>query len=741
MSSQKQVNLYAKLIKWLWICLLVMAMSIPLFFIAVQHNFLSLFGGMPALSELENPDPDIASIVFSSEGSVLGKYFSYNRNPVDYDELSIYLVQALVATEDRRYYRHSGIDLKGLVRAFINSFVLQRNREGGSTITQQLAKMLWETRSKKYEGRLGRIPGFRHLINKTKEWLIAIRIERSYTKEEILAMYFNTMPFGNNTFGIRVASRAYFNKLPAELDLHESALLVGVVNGPSFFNPIRHPERAVRRRNWVIRQMYVNKYIDRPLFEEFSGKPIGLNYFNETEPEGMAAFFVHTVLKNDLNRWAEDNGYNLNIDGLSIYTSIDSRMQQHAEKAVRDHLGELQQLFYADWGRTEPWNHLGETYIDLAWKRSSHYARLESQYGEGHDSISIIANTPVSMRVFAWTGDKDTVMTPLDSVKYFKKILHPGFMAMDPHNGHIKAWVGGSDYRYFKYDHVKQGKNQPGSTFKPFVYATAIENGYSPCYTATDAPVTFQSPGANPPFWMPENSSNAYNGQTMTLRQALGRSVNRIAAWMMSRVGVENVIDMARRLGIESELQPVMSLSLGTSDVSLFEMLGAYSVFVNDGAWTEPHALLKIEDKFGNVVYESSPKTKDAISEETAYVMLHMLRGTVEEEGGTARGLDPLLKENNEIGAKTGTTSDYADGWFIGITEDLVAGAWVGGDDRAIHFPNIVHGQGAVMAMPIWEKFMLEVYNDNALRIEKKPFERPSTPVSFNLDCEENMVE
>jgi len=741
MATRKQENFYSKIVKWLWIGLLAAVVSIPLFFLAVKYNFLNLFGGMPGLRELENPDPDLASVVYSADGVALGRYFSYNRNPVDYDELSPYLVQALVATEDRRYYSHSGIDLKGLVRAFVNSFVLRRNREGGSTITQQLAKMLWETRSERYEGFLSRIRGFDHLIVKTKEWLMAIRIERSYTKEEILGMYFNTMPFGNNAFGIRVASRTYFGKLPAELDLHEAALLVGVVNGPSFFNPLRHPERAKRRRNWVIRQMYVNGYIDWTQFEEFTGKPLGLNYSNETEADGMTAFFVHSVLKKEAMEWAEDNGYNLYRDGLRLITSIDSRMQKHAEKAVRTHMSELQELFYSDWGNVEPWRRLGDEYIEQAWKRSPRYAKLAAVYGPDHDSIDIIAHTPVNMRVFSWTGDRDTVMTPIDSVKYYKKILHAGFMAMDPHTGQIKAWVGGSDYSHFQYDHVKQGKNQPGSTFKPFVYATAIENGYSPCYTVTDAPVAFPNPGANPPFWMPENSSDAYNGQTMTLRQALGRSINRIAALMMSRVGVENVIDMARRLGVESELQPVMSLSLGTSDVSLFEMLGAYSAFVNAGGWIEPHALIRIEDKFGRTVYEASPRSKDALSEETAYLMLYMLRGAVEEEGGTARGLDPFLKENNEIGAKTGTTSDYADGWFIGVTEDLTAGVWVGGDDRAIHFPSIAHGQGAVMAMPIWEMFMMEVYNDPALRIEKKPFKRPSTPVSLNLDCEDAQEE
>lgn len=728
-------NLFGKIVKWLWLGLLVLVVSIPLFFFAVQLNVFNLFGGMPGLRELENPDPDIASVIYSSDGAPLGKYFSFNRNPVDYGELSPYLVQALIATEDRRYYNHSGIDFKGLIRAFINSFVLQSNREGGSTITQQLAKMLWETRSERYEGHLSQVRWLSPLFIKTKEWLMAIRIERSYTKDEILGMYFNTMPFGNNTFGVRVASRAYFNKLPHELDIHEAALLVGIVNGPSLFNPLRNPERALRRRNWVIRQMYVNDFIDQAAFEGYTAKPLDVHYSRETDTEGMAPHFIHTVLRKEINQWAEENLLSPERDGLKIYTSIDSRMQKYAEESVKEHMGWLQEVFYQDWGTANPWDRLGETYIEQAWRRSARYAALEKKYSSNPDSIAIFAHMPVRMRVFSWNGDVDTVMSPLDSVRYYKKILQSGFMAMDPHTGHIKAWVGGPDYRHFKYDHVKQGKNQPGSTFKPFVYATAIENGYSPCYPVTDAPVAFPNPGGEPPFWMPENASEEFNGQTMTLRQALGRSVNRVSAFMINRLGVENVIEMARRMGIESDLQPVLSLSLGTSDVSLMEMVGAYSVFINDGAWTEPHALLRIEDKYGNTVYQASPKSRDAISDETAYLMLYMLRGAVEEEGGTARGLDPFLKENNEIGAKTGTTSDYADGWFIGLTEDLAAGAWVGGDDRAIHFPGIRHGQGAVMAMPVWEKFMTKIYEDPGLKVEKKPFKRPQVPIAFDLDC------
>jgi penicillin-binding protein 1A len=713
MASKAVQNYYINVVKWLWKGFLIIVILIPLFFLSVKINLFNLYGGLPSLRDLENPDPDIASVILSADGDILGKYAIYNRSPVDYEELSPYLVQGLVATEDRRYYSHSGIDLVGLMRAFINSFVLQRNREGGSTITQQLAKMLWETRSERYEGYLSENKYLNHLIIKTKEWLVAIQIERSYTKNEIISMYFNTMPFGNNTFGVRVAALTYFNKLPSELDIHEAALLVGIVNGPSLFNPIRHPERATRRRNWVIRQLYTNNYINRELYENNLAKDLSLNITREDHTEGMATYF-RAVLREELRPWARTNGINLDRDGVKIYTSIDSRIQKHAEDAVKKHMAWLQEAFNREWNNSNPWDSFGgDEYVDRVWKRSGHYLNLIKKYGMNSDSLEIMAREPQRMRVFTWSGEKDTIMTPLDSIKHYKKMLQTGFMAMEPHSGQIKAWVGGIDIRHFQYDHVKMGKNQPGSTFKPILYATAVENGYSPCFPLKDAPVTYPNPGGSPPFWTPENSSEKYNGETMTMRQALARSINRIAASMIQRVGIDNVVDMAQRLGISSALTPVMSLSLGSSDVSLMEMVGAYSVFVNDGVWIEPHALLRIEDKYGNILYEASPKSRDAISDETAYTMLYMLRGLVEEEGGTGQGLDPFLRQDNEIGGKTGTTSDHADGWFIGVTEDLVAGAWVGGDDRAIRFKNIQHGQGAVMAMPIWEKFMINVYKDS----------------------------
>lgn len=723
----------------MWKGVLIILILIPLFFISVNYNLFNLYGGLPGLSELENPDPDLASVIYSEDGVILGKYFSFNRNPIDFDDLSPNLVNALIATEDRRYLSHSGIDLIGLTRAFVNYVILQKNREGGSTITQQLAKMLWETRSEKYEGHLSKVPNLNGLLIKTKEWLVAIKIERSYTKKEIISMYFNTMPFGNNTYGIKVAAKTYFNKLPSELNIHEAALMVGIVNGPSLFNPVRHPERSIKRRNWVIWQMFNNDYIARNEYEKHKNADLDLNFTRENHSQGLAPYF-RMVLRQQLKPWAEQQGFNLDKGGLSIYTSLNSRMQTYAEQAMQAHMKKLQNLFFEHWQGQEPWTDQNfqplEGYIERVWRQTDYYRQLIIKYGPTSDSIGYYANVPKKMTVFSWEGEKDTLMSSLDSIRYFKQFLHAGMMAMDPHTGQIKAWVGGLNYKYWQYDHVKQGKNQPGSTFKPIVYATAIENGYSPCFEVVDAPVTFPNPGANPPNWTPRNATTQYNGQKMTLKQAMARSVNRIAAFIMNKIGPENVVDMARRLGIESDLEPVMSLSLGSSDVSLYEMIGAYSTFVNDGTWIEPYGLLRIEDKFGNVIYQKNPTTREAISEENAYIMLDMLRGTVEQHGGTAYRLAPELKENNQIGAKTGTTSDFADGWFIGVTEDLVAGVWVGGDDRSVRFKTIQDGQGAVMAMPVWQYFMLKVYQDTQLNIKKKPFMQPKRPISLELDCD-----
>ncbi|MFW5761958.1 MAG: transglycosylase domain-containing protein, partial [Cyclobacteriaceae bacterium] len=525
MKLKEKFRGLSRLTRITWILFIALVLIIPIYYWSVKVNLFNLYGELPSLESLENPDPVLASLLISSDGKTLDKYFQLNRNPVDYDELSPYLEQALVGTEDRRFYSHSGIDLIGLTRAFVSTVILMRNPQGGSTITQQLAKMLWETRSEEYQGILSKIPYLNLLIIKTKEWIIAVQIEKSYTKKEIISMYFNTMPFGNNTFGIKVAAETYFNKQPIHLQVHEAALLVGILNGPSFFNPVRHPERAQRRRNWVLRQMYKNGYITETTYQKALENGLDLKYRPQGRQDDLIAY-LKGVLRTELRSWAAKNNFDLYQDGLKIYTTIDSRMQNYAEEAVQSHLRYLQNAFNAEWQGREPWAG-DKDYIQRIWRNTDYYRQLVRRFGANSDSVRFYANLPRPQSVFSWDGEKEVNMSPLDSIRYYKKFLHTGFMAMNPSNGQIKAWVGGIDYNYFKYDHVKQGRNQPGSTFKPFVYTTAIANGYSPCFKIMDAPVTYEIPGADPPYWTPNNATDKYDGEFVTLKQALRRSMNR----------------------------------------------------------------------------------------------------------------------------------------------------------------------------------------------------------------------
>jgi len=739
MGLKQKFNKLSRLTRFFWKFFIILVLLAPIYYWSVKIDLFNLYGGLPSLESLENPNPDLASLLISSDGKTLDKYYQLNRNPVDYDELSPYLVHALVGTEDRRFYTHSGIDLIGLTRAFVSTAILMRAPQGGSTITQQLAKMLWETRSAEYEGVLSQIPYLKLLIIKTKEWIVAVQIEEAYTKKEIISMYFNTMPFGNNTFGIKVAAETYFNKQPIQLQVHEAALLVGVLNGPSFFNPVRHPERAKDRRDWVLRKLFVNGYITEEVYQESLKKGLDLN-FRPHDRENDLIAYLKGVLRADLRAWAAQNNFNLYQDGLRIYTTIDSRMQKHAEAAVRSHMKYLQKAFNLEWKGREPWSQDPE-YVDRIWKTTAHYRQLARKYGASSDSVAFYARLPRPQKVFSWNGEKDMKMSPLDSIRYYKKFLHTGFMAMDPANGQIKAWVGGIDYNYFKYDHVRQGKNQPGSTFKPFVYTTAIANGYSPCFKIMDAPITYDLPGADPPYWTPQNATDKFNGELVTLKEALRRSMNRITAMMMNKLGPENVVETARRMGIKSQLNPVMSLSLGSSDVSVHEMVGAYATFANQGVWNEPYVIARIEDKYGNILMQNVPQKEEAVSAETAYTMLQMLKGTIYETDGTAYRINDQLKSKVEMAGKTGTTSDYADGWFMGITPRLVAGAWVGGDDRYIRFTSFRYGQGAVMALPIWEQFMQQVYNDSEIKFNKVRFSKPSYSLKTTIDCEQEEEE
>lgn len=724
-------------IKWIWLSIALVFACITIWTYAVASDSLGLFGGMPGTDNLANPKSELASEVYSSDGLLLGKYFRENRSPVRYEEISPNLIKALLATEDIRFELHSGIDLKGTFA--ILWYLVRFDRRGSSTLTQQLAKNLFSTRSELYQGSLSGIPGLRTAIVKTKEWITAVKLERTYTKQEILTMYLNTVHFGSNSYGIKTAARTFFNTNPDKLTLEQSAVLVGVLKAPTLYSPIYNPERSLARRNTVLDQMYKYKFLTEAEAESLKKLPIDTRQYRvENHNEGFATYF-RTELKKDLLKFCREKGYDLYSDGLKIYTTINSRMQRYAEQAVDSHMRYQQAVFFKYWKGKNPWvdengNELKDFILQAA-RRTSLFQAYKEQYGGREDSAIMAFKRPMRTTLFTYSGGKDTLISPWDSIAYTKHFLHAGMMSMDPYTGHIKAWVGGINYKFFKYDHVRQGKRQPGSAFKPIVYATAMDNGFTPCTEMVDAPTTFYNEETNT-YWTPKNSDGKYSGERMTLRKAMAQSINSIAAQVMKKLGPERVVDFARKLGIESPLDPVPALCLGASDVSVFELVSAYSTFVAGGTWTKPYYLVRIADKNGNTLTTFNPEKKEVISEETAYMMVHMLMGSTRERNGTALGLHRLGNTlvNNEVGGKTGTTSNYSDGWFVGITKSLVTGIWVGGEDRSIHFRSFNLGQGSKMAMPIWSYYMDKVYADKTLGIEKGPFKRPAN-LSVDLTC------
>jgi penicillin-binding protein 1A len=734
-TVHKQHRSLKKLIWGMWVSFLLFLSTVSLYIYTVQVNLWNLYGALPSLAVLENPENDLSSELYAADGVLLGKYFRNNRSPVAYEEISQNVINALLATEDYRFETHAGVDLKGLYRAFLLSILLQKNRGGGSTLTQQLAKNLFKTRSERYKGLLSNIPLIKTIIVKTKEWIVAVQLERAYTKKEIITMYLNTVSFGSNTFGLKVAAKTFFNTTPELLSVEQAALLVGLLKAPSHYSPIRYPDRARQRRDAVLAQLYKYQLLAQEDYDLLKKNPIALEYKVEDHNVGLATYF-RAATRDFLLQWAHQHGYDLFEDGLKIYTTIDSCLQKYAEEAVTAHMQVLQSSFEQHWEGCNPWidqkgNEI-EGFIETAAKHTAYYKQLVEAYGEDKDTIDTLMNTPTATQLFSWKGEVDTVMSPMDVVRYNKRLLHTGFMAMDPHTGHIKAWVGGINYKHFQYDHVMQGKRQPGSAFKPIVYAAAIDNGYMPWQEVVDAPVTFRVPG-NPPTWTPRNWNKKYTGEKMTLRRAMARSINSITAYLMKQLGPELVVDYAKRLGINSPLEPVPALCLGTGDVSVYELVGAYSAFMNKGVWTAPLFITRIEDKNGRVLETFVPQKREAISEKTAYLMIHMLKGTMEEPGGTSIGIARALKEDNEICGKTGTTSNQSDGWFVGMARGLCAGVWVGGEDRCIHFRTLGLGSGARTARPIWEKFILSIYADPELPYNKGPLLDYAKPIDVDI--------
>ena len=733
-----------KTIKYLWIAFIGGFFGFILFVWMLSINFLGLFGSLPDFKALENPDSELASELYSADGLLLGTYFRENRSPVTFDELSPNLVNALIATEDVRFEDHSGIDMTAMVRVFVKSILLGQDSGGGSTLSQQTAKNLFKTRNDDNQGILSSIPGLRMLIVKTKEWIVATQLEKSYTKNEILTLYLNTSEFGSNAYGIKTAAKTFFRKTPAELNVQESAVLVGLFKAPTYYSPVFNPENSLRRRNTVMGQMYRNDLLTETEYDSLFKLPIELDYSVSNQNQGLATYF-REVVKADLIKWTKENlksdgsSYDLYGDGLKIFTTIDSRMQRYAEESVDEHMKSLQATFFKEMGTRDPWvdgnNQIIPNFIEDQVKRTEAYRLLKQRYGNEVDSIEFRLNEKKKMKVFSWEkGEIDTLMSTMDSMRYYKKFLQTGFVSMDPHTGHIKAWVGGMDHKYFKFDHVKQGKRQPGSTFKPFVYAAAIENGYSPCYTVVDQPVEVYIPGQ--PAWSPSNADGKFSYDKMTIRKAMAQSVNSITAYMMKKLSPKIIVETARRLGITSDLEEVPSLALGVNDVSIFEMVGAFGTFANKGEHTTPYYIDRIEDKNGNVIQQFTPKKRPAMSEEHAYLMLYMLRGGFEESDGTSQGVSYAIREGNELGGKTGTTQNASDGWYMGVSKDLVSGTWVGGDDRAIHFRSWTAGQGSKTARPIWVKFMTKVYEDKSLQYTKGAFPRPERPLSIEINCD-----
>lgn len=756
---------YWKFFVIFWSVLLVGIIGVFVFFWLISAGKL---GFMPTFEELENPNNRFASEVYFADGPIMNRYFEKeNRKYIEYREIPQSVIDALIATEDVRFYDHSGIDVRGLFRVAKGLLTANTSAGGGSTISQQLAKMLFPRESD--------LNVFELAIRKFREWVIAVRLEKSYTKEEILTMYLNKYDFLNLAVGISSAADIYFQVPLDSLKVEQAAMLIGMAKNSSYYNPVRRPELTLNRRNVVLSQMYKYDKITREECDSLKKLPLGLNFKRVDHKEGLATYFREylrlfmTANKPDRKRyrdlsqfrldsvawetnplygWCKKNvkvdgsHYDLYSDGLKIYTTLDSRMQKYAEEAVREHLSrDLQPLFDKEKVKKHrpPFsNDMTPTEIEEVLDRSirqSERYRVLSKQGMSFKEIRKTFDQPLKMQVFTWNGIRDTVMTPLDSIKHYKSFFRSGFMVMQPQTGYIKAYVGGPDYRYFMYDMVSAGKRQVGSTIKPILYTLAMQEGLGPCDKVPNIPQTFILPTGEP--WSARGGTKR-QGEMVTLRWGLANSENNISAWVLKQFTPEAVAQMAHKMGITSFIDPVPSVFLGTAEITVKEMVAAYSIFANKGVYNSPLPVYRIEDKYGNVLQEFRPESREVITENTAYLMCNLLEGVV--TGGTGVRLRYKYKLMNPMGGKTGTTQKHADGWFMGVTPDLVGGVWVGAEDRSIHFQNLANGQGASMALPIWAKFLLKAYADPRLKMSDRPFDRPAG-INKRLDCDETISE
>lgn len=723
----------SKYIKITW---LLVWMPFIIIFLLISMISFEVFFDLPSVAELQNPKSNLATVIYSSDMKTLGKYYAENRVSVKYYELDKDLVDALIATEDARFHEHSGVDLKALGRAVFGAATGSSSSGGGSTLSQQLAKMMFPRE---------KLSKFQTVIRKLKEWVIAVRLEKNYTKDEILAMYLNKFDFLHLAVGVKSASQIYFNRSQDSLEIQQAAMLIGMAKNPSLFDPIKRGESTLKRRNVVLNQMVKYGYLTQQKYDSLKTLPLGLIYRPEDHNDGLAPYFREYLREYFLKEWCAkhinpetNKPYNIYKDGLKIYTTIDSRMQQYAEEAVTEHMTDLQKMFTKECKTKKnapfAWNVNKEQIENImisSMKRSDRYRSLKNA-GLSREQIISEFKKPVAMTVYSLRGDIDTTMTPWDSIRYYKSFLHTGFVSIDPSTGYVKAWVGGVNHKHFKFDHAKVGKRQVGSTFKPFVYAMAIQEGYSPCYQVPNVRTCISIP--DQPDWCPDNSDgNKGTGKMVTLRYALAGSINYVTAWVMKQFPPEALVTLVRRLGITSPIDPVPSICLGTPDISVFEMVAANATFANKGTYIQPTFITRIEDKNGKVLEEFFPMTDEVFSEEKAYTMIQLMRGVVDR--GTGSRLRSRYNLRNEIAGKTGTTQNNADGWFMGLTPDLVAGCWVGGEERSVHFNSTNEGQGASMALPIWGKFFQKVYADPTLKITKNGFVKPTNMGNIELDC------
>jgi len=759
---------FRKHVFWFWAVISAPIVILLVLFILISAEKL---GPLPSFEELENPAISLAAEIYSEDNVLLGTIKFENRTWTEYEDISPYVIDALIATEDIRFYRHSGIDVRGLARVLVKTMLLGQKTGGGSTITQQLAKNQFVPRDLSDAPAIVRAAKLG--VAKFTEWQTAVRLEKSYTKEEIMTMYLNVFDFLYSAKGIYSASRIYFNSTPDSLSLEQSALLVGMLKNSVVYNPRRNPEAALNRRNVVIGQMEHYGYISRAVADSVRKLPIVLDIQEDDHNSGLGTYFreyVRTTMnsrkpernmfysedqyedamwlwENDplygwclKNKKPDGTNYNLYRDGLRIYTTIDSRMQKYAEEAVVEHLSlDLQPLFSrkAKTNRNPPYsNDLTNAQVKQIMERSvrqSDRYRNMRRSGASEDSITIAFNTPLPMKVFAWKGDRDTIMTPFDSIKYYKFFVRSSFMAMDPHTGYVKAYVGGPDYRYFKYDAVTQQKKQVGSTIKPFLYTLAVQDGYSPCFEVENVPQSFDVGDSIP--WTPRSSGpEEYHGKMVTLKWGLAQSENWVSSWVMKQFTPAALEDLMHRMGIRSFIDPVWSMFLGPSDISVEEMVGAYGTFANNGVYTRPLYVTRVEDRNGNVISAFTPYIDEVLSDEQAYLMVNLLQGVVNE--GTGLRLRGKYALRNQMGGKTGTTQNNSNGWYMGVTPNLVAGVWTGWEDQAIHFEEMNIGQASNMALPVFGIFLNKLFKDPELGgMANDVFEQPAD-FNVNLDCE-----